>query len=83
MPPHRLPVFEALLKKHGRAWRWRVCTVEGRVVMQGAESRRAFARYKANRALFLMLPCAPYSYVQPSNGDRGAGSHPGRSRSRI
>ena len=63
MPPHRLPVFEALLKKRGRVWRWSVCTAEGHVVMQGAESRRASARYKANRALFLMLLCAPYSYV--------------------
>ena len=82
MPPHRLPVFETLLKKRGRVWRWSVCTVEGRVVMQGAESRRASARYKANRALFLMLLCAPYSHVQLSNGDHKAGSHSGgRSRS--
>ena len=83
MPPHQLPVFEALLKKHGRVWRWSVCTAEGCIVMQGSESRRAFARYKANRGLFLMLLCAPYTYVQPSNGDRRTGSHSGRSRSRI
>jgi hypothetical protein len=82
MPLHRLPVFEALLKKRGRLWRWSVCTLEGRVVMQGAESRRTYARYKANRALFLMLLCAPYSHVQLSNGDRKAGCHSdGRSRS--
>jgi hypothetical protein len=81
MPPH-LPVFEAVLKKRGRLWRWSVCTVEGRVVMQGAENRRSSARYKANRALFLMLLCSPYSHVQLSNGDRRAGSHSGgRSRS--
>ena len=60
--PHRLPVFEALLKKRGRVWRWSVCTEEGQVVMHGAESRRVCARYKANRALFLMLLCAPYAY---------------------
>ena len=83
MPPHQLPIFEALLKKRGRVWRWSVCTTEGHVVMQGAESRRASARYKANRALFLMLLCAPYSYVYPRNGDRKAGSQSGRSRSRI
>jgi hypothetical protein len=45
--------------------------------MQGAESRRASARYKANRALFLMLLCAPYSHVRLSNGDRKADSHSG------
>ena len=49
MPPH-LAVFEAVLKKRGRLWRWSVCTAEGRVVMQGAECRRATARYNANRA---------------------------------
>ena len=76
MPPH-LPVFEAVLKKRGRPWKWSVCTTEGRVVMQGAESRRASARYKANRALFLMLLCAPYSHLRLSNGDRKAGSHSG------
>jgi hypothetical protein len=81
--PHQLPVFEALLKKRGRVWRWSICTAEGQVVMQGAESRRASARYKANRALFLMLLCAPYSYVDRRNGDRKAGSQFGRSRSSI
>ena len=78
MPPHQLPVFEALLKKRGRVWRWTVCTAQGRVVMQGAESRRASARYEANRALFLMLLGAPYSHVHPTSGDCKAGS---RSRS--
>ena len=63
MLPH-LPLFEAVLKKRGRLWKWSVCTAEGRVVMQGADSRRTSARYKANRALFLMLLCAPYSHVQ-------------------
>src|SRR6476660_8626030 len=79
MPPH-LPVFEAVLRKRGRLWKWSVCTAEGRVVMQGADSRGTSARYKANRALFLMLLCAPYSYVQP-NGESRTGSHSGdRSR---
>jgi hypothetical protein len=55
MPPHQLPIFGTLLQKRGRVWRWSVCTAEGRVVMLGGESRRASARYKANRALFLMV----------------------------
>lgn len=79
--PHRLPVFEALLKKRGRVWRWSVCTAEGQVVMHGAESRRASARYQANRALFLMLLCAPYAYAHRRSGDRKAGSQSGHSRS--
>jgi hypothetical protein len=77
MLPH-LPQFEAVLKKRGRLWKWSVCTAEGRVVMQGADSRRTSARYKANRALFLMLLCAPYSQVQPSGKSR-TGSHSGGS----
>ena len=72
MPPH-LPLFETVLKKRGRLWKWSVCTAEGRVVMQGAESRRTSARYKANRALFLMLLCAPHSRVQ-ANRDRSSHS---------
>jgi len=83
MPSHQLPVFEALLKKRGRVWRWSVCTAEGQVVMQGVESHRTAARYQANRALFLTLLCAPYSYVHPRNGDRRAGSPSGHSRSSI
>lgn len=79
--PHRLPVFEALLEKRGRAWRWSVCTAEGQVVMQGAESRRTSARYQANRALFQMLLCAPYSYVHRRNASRKARSQSGHSRS--
>ena len=51
MPLQHLPVFEAMLKKRGRLWRWSIYTAEGRVVMQGAECRRATARYNANRAL--------------------------------
>ena len=82
MLPH-LPLFEAVLKKRGRLWKWSVCTAEGRVVMQGAHSRRTSARYKANRALFLLLLCAPYSHGQP-NGDSRTGSHSGgRSPSRT
>jgi hypothetical protein len=34
--------------------------MEGQVVMHGTESSRPAAKYKADRALFLMLLCAPY-----------------------
>ena len=59
MLPHQFPVFEILLIKRGRKWNWSICTAEGRVAMLGAERSRSAARYKANRALFLMLLCAP------------------------
>jgi hypothetical protein len=52
-------VFEVLVNKRGRKWQWRVCTSEGRVVMQGSESSRPAAKYEADRALFLLLLTAP------------------------
>lgn len=77
MLPHQFSVFDILLNKRGRKWRWSICTAEGRVVMLGAEGSRSAARYEANRALFLMLLCAPYSHR--SSGGRRADSHSGLS----
>ena len=77
MLPHQFSVFDILLNKRGRKWRWSICTAEGRVVMLGAEGSRSAARYEANRALFLMLLCAPYSH--PGSGSRRADSHSGLS----
>jgi hypothetical protein len=62
----QLPVFELALTKRGRAWRWRVCTTEGAVVMQGSEGSRTAAKYKADRALFLLLLSAPYRSIRLS-----------------
>ena len=53
-------VFEKVLKKRRRTWKWRVCTPEGDVVMRGSESSRRAAGYQADRALFLLLLSAPY-----------------------
>jgi len=58
--PDRFPIFEVVLNKRGRKWRWRVCTTEGTVVMQGSESDRRAGKYQADRALFLLLLTAPY-----------------------
>jgi hypothetical protein len=80
MLPHQFSVFDVVLNKRGRKWRWSICTAEGRVVMLGAEGSRSAARYKANRALFLMLLSAPY-HSYPGSGDRKASSHSGRSPS--
>jgi hypothetical protein len=60
----QFPVFEKVLKKRSRTWRWRVCTTEGDVVMQGSESSRPAAKYKADRALFLLLLSAPYRSIR-------------------
>lgn len=58
------PTFETFLKRSGRrTWRWRLCTTEGRLVMQGSEIGRPAAKYAAERALFLMLLSAASSSV--------------------
>jgi hypothetical protein len=58
---NRYPVFEVTLDKRGRRkWNWRVHTSDGELVMQGSESSRPAANYRANRALFLLLLSAPY-----------------------
>jgi hypothetical protein len=58
--PDPFPTYEMFLKKHGRTWKWRVCTTNGDVMMRGSESNRSAARYKANSALFLLLGAARY-----------------------
>jgi hypothetical protein len=65
----QFPVFEQLLRRRGRAWKWRLCTTEGTVVMHGTEGSRTAAKYKADRALFLMLLCASYQSTSASARD--------------
>lgn len=62
--PDQFLVFEKVLKKRRRTWRWRVCTPDGDVVMDGSERSRAAARYQADRALFLLLLSAPYQSIR-------------------
>jgi hypothetical protein len=62
----QFPVFELVLKKRGRIWRWSVCMSEGAVVMKGSDSSRPAAKYKAARALFQLLLSAPYQSIQMS-----------------
>jgi hypothetical protein len=77
----QFPVFEVILKKRGRAWRWCVCTTEGQIVMQGSDRRRSGAKYKADRALFLLLLWAPYRSTRLSNPDATGYDYSGRTRS--
>ena len=57
----RFAGFDIVLKRrgHGRS-KWAVRTAQGDAVMSGSECSRAGARYKAERALFLLL-CASAS----------------------
>src|SRR5258707_15534418 len=58
--PDQFPVFEVILKKRRRSWKWCLYTTEGQVVMEGSERRRPAAKYKADSALLLLLLGAPY-----------------------
>jgi hypothetical protein len=78
----RLAVFDMGVKRRGRGrWKWLVRTTEGHVIMCGSEWTRSSARYKAQRALLLLL-CASVprlSEFPQEKLDRGARHPPGRS----
>jgi hypothetical protein len=66
--PDYFPVFEVALRKRGRTtWRWWVYTTEGDIMMHGSETSRTAAKYRADRALFLLLSSAPYRTVRLSD----------------
>src|SRR5260370_34280275 len=56
----QFPVFELNLTKRGRTWRWRISSTAGDVVMQESVRRRPAAKYRADRARFVLLLSAPY-----------------------
>jgi hypothetical protein len=59
-PKEIIPMFEFALRKRGRTrWVWRVRNSAGRTIMDGWETSRVEARYKAERALFLLLLASP------------------------
>jgi hypothetical protein len=77
------PVFEVVLNKRGRAWKWHVRTTAGDILMWGSGVTRPAASYSAYRALFLLLQSAPNQSTRPSS-PAGRGHDPsGRSRSQA
>ena len=71
----RHPGYDIVLKPRGRGrWKWAVQGPEGGVVMTGSECSRAGAKYKAERALFMLL-CASASRAMPARGG-GAATNP-------
>ena len=58
-----------------------MCTTERQIVMQGSERRRSAAKYKADRALFLLLLWAPYRSTRLSNSDGRGYDGSGRTHS--
>jgi hypothetical protein len=55
------PIFEVSpVQRRRRKWTWSICTSDGAVVVQGREASRPAAKYRADRALFMLLLTAPY-----------------------
>jgi len=71
----RYPGYDIVLRPRGRGrWKWAVRGPEGGVVMTGSECSRAGARYKAERALFMLL-CASAS--RATSARDGGAANPG------
>jgi hypothetical protein len=66
----RFQIFEAILERRRRgAWRWKVYSAEGDVIVRGLDISRRAAGYNANRALFQMLLSAPYHSKRQSRSN--------------
>jgi hypothetical protein len=51
-------MFEVQIKKNGQSrWGWRVLNSLGQTIMGGWEYSRPAAKYRGERALFLLLAC--------------------------
>jgi hypothetical protein len=49
-------VLEVLItERRPNKWEWRVCDRQGATIMNGFGTTRRAARYRGNRALFLLL----------------------------
>ncbi|WP_050423520.1 hypothetical protein [Bradyrhizobium tropiciagri] len=82
----RFAAFDIELKRRGRGrWKWAVCGTGGHAIMCGSECSQAAARYKAQRALFLLL-CASASRLSelpPEPSDPSPRAAPAISRVRA
>lgn len=53
-------LFDCVVSRRGRAWRWSISDERGTIVLSGSERNRSAARYMAARAMFQLLLTAPY-----------------------
>lgn len=57
----RSSMFEiVIIKRSPKKWEWLVCGRDGQTIMRGWEPTRQAAKYKGDRALFLLLAAATY-----------------------
>jgi hypothetical protein len=64
---HSKPLMlEVVLAKRGRSrWEWRVCDSSGRTIMGGWENSRQAAKYRGDRALFMLLAAVGKAFDPP------------------
>src|ERR1700760_3340313 len=60
-------MFEVVLEKRWRRWKWHVRTSAGDIVMSGLALGRAAATYEAYRAFFLLLQSAHNQSTRRTN----------------
>jgi len=54
-------VFEVVIfKRSTTRWEWQLCDRKGNAIMRGREHTRPAAKYRGDRALFLLLAAAHY-----------------------
>jgi hypothetical protein len=59
-------MFEVVLSRRGRTrWDWRVNDSTGKAIMRGWENSRPAAKYRGERALFLLLMAGARIYDPP------------------
>jgi len=49
-----------IIKRASAKWEWQVCDRQGTILMHGWEDTRRAAKYRGNRALFLLLAAGTY-----------------------
>jgi hypothetical protein len=57
----RSAMFDVTIFRLPERWEWQVCNRKGAIVMQAWEQTLKEAKYKANRALFLLLSVGWYN----------------------
>lgn len=68
-------MLEVLITKRSPTkWEWRVCDRYGTTIIGGFERTRPAAKYRGNRALFLVLSIGWRQF--PRSGDRVVGRSP-------
>ncbi|OKO73682.1 hypothetical protein AC630_27930 [Bradyrhizobium sp. AS23.2] len=53
-------LFDRVVTKHGRTWRWSISDQLGRLLLAGTERSKSAAHYMAARAMFQLLLTASY-----------------------